>query len=184
MNTITIVLIVVLVVLIAAIVALYFLGRRLEKKQAEGQAAIEATSATLPLLIIDKKVMKIKDSGLPDAVISQIPKWRRGTKVQVVKAKIGGYQTMVGQKMNRMNGGPATTKVQSQIVSLVCDSKEVFDAIPLKKEVKATVGGGIHITAVKGIHGNAIEKAPEKKLSKFQQWKENLQKKVGAKPLE
>lgn len=183
MNTFTIVGIVVLVVLLIAIVALYFLGRRLEKKQAEGQAMIDATSATLPLLIIDKKVMKIKDSGLPEEVISQIPKWRRGTKVQVVKAKIGGYQTMVGQKMNRNGGGPATTKVQSQIVTLVCDSKEVFDAIPVKKEVKATVGGGIHITAVKGIHGNAIEKAPAKKLTKFQQWKENIQKKAGAKPL-
>ena len=184
MNTPLIIALVILGILIIALVVLYFLGRRLEKKQAEGQAAIEATSATIPLLVIDKKVMKIKDSGLPDAVIEQIPKWRRGTKIPVVKAKIGGYQTMVNQKMNRMGGGPATTKVQSQIVTLICDSKEVFDAIPVKKEVKATVGGGIHITSVKGVHGNTIEKAPEKKLSKFQQWKDNLQKKAGAKPLQ
>ncbi|MCR5778541.1 MAG: hypothetical protein K6G84_14170 [Lachnospiraceae bacterium] len=183
MNTVTIVLLVILVVLIAAIVALYFLGRRLEKKQAEGQAAIDATSVTMPLLIIDKKVMKIKDAGLPEAVTSQIPKWRQGAKVQVVKAKIGGFQTMVSQKQNRMAGGPQTAKVQSQIVTLICDSKEVFDAIPVKKEVKATVGGGIHITAVKGIHGNTTEKAPEKKKSKFQLWKEDIQKKAGAKPL-
>lgn len=182
MNTVTIVLLVILVVLIAAIVALYFLGRRLEKKQAEGQAAIEATSVTMPLLIIDKKVMKIKDAGLPEAVTSQIPKWRQGAKVPVVKAKIGGFQTMVGQKQSRMSG-PQTAKVQSQIVTLICDSKEVFDAIPVKKEVKATVGGGIHITAVKGVHGNVTEKAPEKKKSKFQQWKDDLQKKAGAKPL-
>ena len=183
MNTVTIVLLIVLVVLIAAIVALYFLGRRLEKKQAEGQAAIEATSMTLPLLIIDKKIMKIKDAGLPEAVTSQIPKWRQGAKVPVVKAKVGGFQTAVNQKMNRMSGGPQTAKVQSQITTFICDSKEVFDSIPVKKEVKATVGGGIHIVSVKGVHGNTTEKAPEKKKSKFQIWKEELQKKAGAKPL-
>ncbi|SFK72708.1 hypothetical protein SAMN05216390_10319 [Lachnospiraceae bacterium KH1T2] len=182
MNTVTIVLLVILVVLIAAIVALYFLGKRLQKKQEEGEAAIEATKMTIPLLVIDKKIMKIKDAGLPNEITSQIPKWRQRIKVMVVKAKIGGYQMPASQKMSRMTGGP-TTKVQSQIVTLICDRKEVYDSIPVKKEVKATVGGGIHIIDVKGVHGNTTVKPEQKKKSKFQQFKENIQKKAGAKPL-
>ena len=89
MNTVTIVLLVILVVLIAAVVVLYFLGRKAQKKQAEQQEQIEAYKQTVSMLIIDKKRMKLKDAGLPTAVIEQTPKLLRGSKLPIVKAKVG-----------------------------------------------------------------------------------------------
>ena len=67
MSTGTIVLIVILVILVAAIVVLYFLGKKAQKKQAEQQAQIEAYKQNVSMLIIDKKRMKLTESGLPQA---------------------------------------------------------------------------------------------------------------------
>ncbi len=64
MSTFTIVMLVILVILIAACIALYFLGKRAEKKQAEQQAQLEAVAQNMSMLIIDKKRMKLKDAGL------------------------------------------------------------------------------------------------------------------------
>ena len=54
------------------------------------------------------------------------------------------------------------TKVRPRVMTLMCDAK-IFDLIPIKKEVKATVSG-IYITAVKGVRGplEAPEKAKKK----------------------
>lgn len=158
MNTVTIVLLVILVVLIAAVVVLYFLGRKAQKKQAEQQEQIEAYKQTVSMLIIDKKRMKLKDAGLPAAVIEQTPKLLRGSKLPIVKAKVG-----------------------PQVMTLVCE-ESIFESVPVKKEVKATVSG-IYITAVKGLHGTAIVK-PTKKKGWFKRNVEKLQEKAGAKPLE
>ena len=128
MSTWQIVLLVILAVLIIAVVALYFLGKKAQKKQSEQQAQIDAMKQTVSMLIIDKKRMKIKESGLPQAVIDQTPKYLRGSKLPIVKAKVG-----------------------PQILSLVSDEK-IFDSIPVKKEVKAVISG-IYITEVKGLHG-------------------------------
>ena len=109
------------------------------------------------MLIIDKKKMKLKDAGLPAAVLEQTPKYMRRAKLPVVKAKIG-----------------------PQIMSLICDAS-IFDIVPVKKEVKATVSG-IYITDVKGIRGK-LDAAPAKKKGKFKAWVEKMQEKAGAKPL-
>ncbi len=156
MNTLTIVLLVILGVLIIAIIVLYFLGKRAQKRQAEQQEAIDAAKQTVSMLIIDKKKMKLKDAGLPAMVLAKTPRLLRGSKVPIVKGKVG-----------------------PQIASFICDEK-IFDLIPVKKEVKATVSG-LYITDVKGIRGQLV--APEKKKSKFKEFKDNLQKKAGAKPL-
>ena len=66
MSTGWIVLIVVLVILVALIIGLYFLGKRAEKKQEEQNAQVEATAQNVTMLIIDKKKLRIKDSGLPE----------------------------------------------------------------------------------------------------------------------
>ena len=152
-----IVLLVVLVIAIALVIALYFLGKKAQKKQAEQQAFLDANRQTVSMLIIDKKRMKIKDSGLPQSVIDQTPKLMRGTKLPIVKAKVG-----------------------PQILCLISDEK-IFDSIPLKKEVKATVSG-IYITGVKGLHGK-VEAAPAKKKNFFKRAVETLQEKAGAKPI-
>lgn len=156
-STGLIVLIVICVILIAAIIALYFFGKKAEKRQQEQQAQMDAMKQTVSMLIIDKKRMKIKDSGLPQAVIDQTPKLMRGSKLPIVKAKVG-----------------------PQVLSLVCDEK-IFDMVPVKKEVKATVSG-MYITAVKGLHG-PIEAAPAKKKGFFKNAVEKLQEKAGAKPV-
>ena len=62
----------------------------------------------------------------------------------------------------------------------MCDDK-IFDDIPLKKEVKATVSG-IYITGVKGLHGKPIV-ADKKPKSRFKQAMERAQEKLGAKPI-
>lgn len=157
MSTWQIVLLVILAVLIITLVVLYFLGKKAQKKQEEQQQQINAMKQTVSMLIIDKKRMKIKESGLPQAVIDQTPKLMRGSKLPIVKAKVG-----------------------PQILSLVSDEK-IFDGIPVKKEVKAVVSG-IYITEVKGLHGKqpVVEK---KKKGFFKNMVEKAQEKAGAKPV-
>ena len=157
MSTVSIVLLVILAILIIAVVALYFLGRKAQQKQSEQQAQIDAMKQTVSMLVIDKKRMKLRDAGLPQIVIDQTPKWARGSKLPVVKAKVG-----------------------PQVMSLICDEK-IFDSVPVKKEVKAVVSG-IYITDVKGLHGKPIVKE-QKKKSKFKQLVERAQEKAGAKPI-
>ena len=71
MNPVTIVLLVILVVMIIGLIVLYFLGRKAQKKKEEQDAQLAANAQTVTMLIIDKKRMRIKDSGLPQIVIDQ-----------------------------------------------------------------------------------------------------------------
>ena len=91
----------------------------------------------MSMLVIDKKKMKLKEAGLPKMVLDQTPKYLRGSKMPIVKAKIG-----------------------PRVMTLIAD-EQIFDEIPLKKEVKASVSG-IYITAVRGIRG-PLEKPKKKK---------------------
>ena len=111
---------------------------------------MEAIKQTVSMLIIDKKKMRLKDSGLPQMVIDQTPKLMRRTKMPVVKAKVG-----------------------PRIMTLICDAA-IFDQIPVKKEVKATVSG-IYITGVRGIRGPL--ETPQKKKKGF--WGKMLDKARG-----
>ena len=138
MSTLTIVLLVILAILIVAVVALYFFGKKAQKKQSEQQAQIDAMKQTVSMLIIDKKRMKIKDSGLPQSVIDQTPKLMRNSKLPIVKAKVG-----------------------PKISILIADEK-IFDLIPVKKEIKAEVSG-LYIVGVRGIRCSLEKPAPKKK---------------------
>ncbi|MGN0323076.1 MAG: hypothetical protein ACI4R7_05885 [Oliverpabstia sp.] len=141
------VLLIILIVLAAVMVVLYFVGKRVQKKQDERQEQIEAAKQTTTMLIIDKKRLPIKDSGLPQMVIDQTPKLMRRSKLPIVKAKIG-----------------------PRIMVLVADDK-IFDQIPLKKEVKATVSG-IYITDVRGMRGPLP--APPEKVGFFKKIKNKV----------
>ena len=139
MSTVTIVLLVIMVVLILAIVALYFLGKKAEKNRAAQEEQMAAVAQQVSMLIIDKKRMRMKNSGLPEAVIAQTPWYAKNSKIPVVKAKVG-----------------------PQVMTLICDAA-IFDEMPIKKEVKATVSG-LYITKVKGLHGkNAADDNKKKK---------------------
>ena len=137
MRPITIVLLVILAIMIIGLIVLYFLGKKAQKRKEEQDAQLAANAQTVSMLIIDKKRMRIKESGLPQAVIDQTPKLMRRTKVPIVKAKVG-----------------------PKVMSLMVD-EAVFDLIPVKKEVKASVSG-IYITKVTGVRG-PLEKPEGKK---------------------
>ncbi len=156
MSNVTIILLAILIFLVVVAVVLYFLGKKAQKRQAEQQEQIDAAKQTVSMLIIDKKRMKLKESGLPAVVIEQTPKLLRGSKMPIVKAKVG-----------------------PQMMTLVCDEK-IFDSVPVKKEVKAVVSG-IYITEVKGLRGTV--KVEAKKKSFFKRSVEKLQEKAGAKPI-
>lgn len=114
--------------MLAITIALAILGKKAQKQQEEQNEQLAAAAQTVSMLIIDKKHMRIKDSGLPAVVIEQTPKWLRRSKLPIVKAKVG-----------------------PKVMTLICDAA-IFDNIPVKKEVKAVVSG-IYITGVKGLHG-------------------------------
>lgn len=149
MSTLTIVLLIILVVLIIGLIVLYFLGKRAQKKKEEQDEQLAAIAQTVSMLIIDKKRMRIKESGLPQTVIDQTPKLMRRSKLPIVKAKVG-----------------------PKVMSLIAD-ESIFDLIPVKKEVKATVSG-IYITKVTGVRGS-LEKPTGKKS-----WRARLKEKSDA----
>ena len=157
MSTTLIVMIIITSVILIALVVLFIVGRRAQKKQDAQREQINAMKQTVSMLIIDKKRMRLKDAGLPQAVIEQTPKLMRRAKLPIVKAKVG-----------------------PQIMSLVCEEK-IFESIPVKKEVKATVSG-IYITEVKGLHGKNVV-VPAKKQGFLKRMTDKLQEKGGAKPL-
>ena len=84
-----IVLLIVLLIIVIGLAVLYFLGKKAQKKQEAQQEQIEAAKQTIPMLIIDKKRLPIKESGLPQMVIDQTPKLMRRSKLPIVKAKVG-----------------------------------------------------------------------------------------------
>ena len=59
------VLLIILIILIIGLVVLYFLGKKAQKKQEAQQEQMEAAKQTVSMLIIDKKRLPIKESGLP-----------------------------------------------------------------------------------------------------------------------
>ena len=155
MHPVTIVLLVILVILIGLLVGLYFFGKKTQKKQEEQQAQIEASKQTVSMLVIDKKRMPLKESGLPQMVIDQTPKLLRRSKMPIVKAKVG-----------------------PKISILIADEK-VFDLIPVKKEIKAEVSG-LYIVGVKGIRGN-LDAPVKKKKGFFARFKKSAEEAQAAK---
>lgn len=144
MNPVLIILLTILVIAAVVLVVLYFVGRKLETRQVEQKAMLEAAAQTVSMLVIDKKKMKIKEAGLPKQVYEQTPKYMRWAKVPVVKAKVG-----------------------PKVMTLMADER-VFASLPIKTEVKVVVSG-IYITQIKSVRGGAVPAAPKKKglLARF-----------------
>lgn len=155
MSTGLIILLIVTAIVVGITIALYFLGKKAEAKKAEQDEQVEATAQNVSMLIIDKKRMKMKDSGLPEAVIAQTPFYARMSKVPIVKAKVG-----------------------PKVMSLICDAT-IFDEIPVKKEVKARVSG-LYITSVRGLHGKNEDPNTGKKKKGLRAWALRKQKELNA----
>ena len=141
MHVFLTILAIVAIVLVVVMVVLYFLGKKMQKKQDESQAQMQAASQTATILVIDKKRM----------ILENTPKYLRGSKVPIVKAKIG-----------------------PKVMSLMCDEK-IFPVLPVKKELKVVISG-IYIMGVKG--RNVLDN-PEEKLGFWQRSKLKALKKAG-----
>ena len=128
----------------------------MQKKQQASQADIEAASQIISMLVIDKKRMKLKEANLPKVVSEQIPKYMQLAKLPLVKAKVG-----------------------PKVMTLIADVK-VFDALPLKTEVKVAVSG-IYITEIKYIRGKVTPRPLTKKEQRAKAKAEKAAAKTGKK---
>ena len=137
MSTGWIIFIIVTVLLIGGLVGLTILGKKMQKKQEESEATMRQGAQIISIFVIDKARKKLIESGLPQIVIDQTPKYLRRSKVPVVRAKVG-----------------------PKVMMLMCDEK-AFNLIPEKKEVKVLMNG-IYIVEAKSARGG-LEAPPVKK---------------------
>ena len=135
MKVLLIVMLSIIAVLLIGCIVLYFVGKKLQKKQDESQVQMEAAAQVATILVIDKARMKLKEAGLPAVVLENTPKYLRRSKVPVVKAKIG-----------------------PKIMTLMCDEK-LFPQLPVKKNLKVKISG-IYIM---GVIGRGVLEQPEEK---------------------
>ena len=138
-SVLNIVLIVIGVIAVILVI-LYFVGSRLQTKQANADKTMQQMSMVVSLLVIDKQKLRIKDSGLIKQVQDAIPAYIRWRKFPIVKARV--------IKANIAGG--------AQVMSFICDPK-VFKIIPVKTEVKVTVAG-IYITKLHSAKGVDLSK--------------------------
>ena len=133
-------LIIILVIVIGVFVALYIVGNKMQKKQSAQKEMMKEQAQPVTMLVIDKKMLPMKDAGLPKIVMEQTPKRYQKAKMPIVKAKIG-----------------------PQIMNLICDDG-IYDQMPVRGEVKAMVSG-IYIVQVKSVRGKAVPVEEGKKKS-------------------
>lgn len=139
LSPLAIVLIVIAVILIAGLIALTIWGKKQQRKMDENQKNIDAAAQQITMLVIDKRRLRFKDAGLPQMIVDATPKYARLSKVPVVKAKVG-----------------------PKVMTLIADVN-IFDMIPIKQEIKATVSG-IYITKVRSLRGPALVNPGKKKF--------------------
>lgn len=125
-------------IVVAFALLFLYLNKRASKRQEEQAAQIEQYKQQVNMLVIDKKKMRLKQSGLPQQAIDEAPWYSKLFKVPIVKAKVG-----------------------PRIMIFVADG-QIYPLIPVKKEIKATISG-LYITDVRGIRGQ-LEK-PQKKTN-------------------
>ncbi len=146
MSTPIIVFLIIIAVATGILTALYFWGKKAQDRRDEQMEQMANVSQTVSMLIIDKKKMRVTQADLPAPVLEQVPWYMKASKVPVVKAKVG-----------------------PKIMTLIADV-EIFDQIPVKKEVKATVSG-LYITGVKGLR--VTKNTVEEKKGFFSRFKKN-----------
>lgn len=151
---------IVLIVLAVAFILLFVLykvGDKLQKKQLAQKEQIADAAQPATMLIIDKKIMPLKDAGLPKMVMEQTPKRYQKAKLPIVKAKVG-----------------------PQIMNFICDDA-IFDDVQVKTEVKAMISG-IYIISVKNVRGKKNQAVAEEENGKKK--KKSFRTKMAAKQAE
>ena len=120
------ILLIVIAVALILLFVLYKIGDKLQKKQMAQKEQMAEAAQPMTMLVIDKKVLPLKDANLPKIVLEQTPKRYQKAKLPIVKAKVG-----------------------PQIMNFICDDA-IFEDVPTKGEVKAMVSG-IYILSVKSV---------------------------------
>jgi len=145
------IIIIVGVILVGIVVGLYYLNRWAAKKQAAQQKFVDSSKMETTIFVLDKKHDKAKNVNLPKVVMTKLPKMYRVMKMYFVQAKVG-----------------------PQIVTLMCD-KNVFRAIPVKKNVKIELAG-MYITSIKGMKTEYEKKQLAKQKQKQDKREKDLAK--------
>ncbi len=138
-SVLNIVLIVIAVIAVILVI-LYFVGSKLQEKQAATEKTMEQMSMVVSLLVLDKQKLHIKDSGLMKQVQDAVPAYLKWRKFPIVKARI--------IKANIAGG--------AQVMSFICDPK-IYKIMPVKTEVKVTLSG-IYITKLHSAKGVDLSK--------------------------
>ena len=136
---VAIVLSIILAVLVILLVVLYFLGKKAQKRQNEQQQQIDAMKQTVSMLVIDKKRMKMKDAGLPQAVMA------------IVKAKIGPQILSLVCEEKIFDSVPVKKEVKAVISGIYITDVKGLHGKPIQAPAKK-----------KGFFKRALESAQEK----------------------
>ena len=145
------IMIIVIVVALAIMFVLYRVGDKLQKKQSAQREQMVEAAQPMNMLIIDKKMLPMKDAGLPKMVMEQTPKRYQKAKLPIAKVKVG-----------------------PQIMNMICDDA-IFDELPTRGEVKAMVSG-IYIISVKSVRGKKVAKEEETGKKKKGNWRTRMRK--------
>lgn len=146
------IMIIVIVVALAIMFVLYRVGDKLQKKQSAQREQMVEAAQPMNMLIIDKKMLPMKDAGLPKMVMEQTPKRYQKAKLPIAKVKVG-----------------------PQIMNMICDDA-IFDELPTRGEVKAMVSG-IYIISVKSVRGKKVAQEEETgKKKKKGNWRTRMRK--------
>lgn len=141
------ILLIVVIVIGVIFAILYFLTNKLGKKYSSQQDLLEKSKQLVTIYVIDKKKDKLTNANMPKAVTEQMPKIYKIMKLHLVKAKIG-----------------------PQILTLICE-KNVFEALPVKKNVKVELAG-IFISNIPGMKTKKEIKEIKKQTKKEKTKKE------------
>lgn len=146
------IMIIVIVVALALMFVLYKVGDKLQKKQNTQREQMAEAAQPMNMLIIDKKMLPMKDAGLPKMIMEQTPKRYQKAKLPIAKVKVG-----------------------PQIMNMICDDA-IFDELPTRGEVKAMVSG-IYIISVKSVRGKKVAQEEESgKKKKKGNWRTRMRK--------
>ena len=145
------IMIIVIVVALAIMFVLYRVGDKLQKKQSAQREQMVEAAQPMNMLIIDKKMLPMKDAGLPKMVMEQTPKRDQKAKLPIAKVKVG-----------------------PQIMNMICDDA-IFDELPTRGEVKAMVSG-IYIISVKSVRGKKVAQEEETGKKKKGNWRTRMRK--------
>lgn len=137
MDTVGIIFTIFLVVALV-LVGMYFLGKKMMKKQDESQKMINQNKQMVAAFVIDKKKSKIADANFPKTAFEQIPWYMKIRKLPMAKVKVG-----------------------PQIITMIVEPN-VFKTLPVKKNLKLEISGAYIMNYSTSKKGEPKKETPKK----------------------